>query len=64
MNQSMGSSYEDWRPVLEKVQAQLVRQIQQYNQKEMEEHKENAYEHLIYRIKDPASMAEKCTCLL
>lgn len=60
MNQSMGSSYEDWRPVLEKVQAQLVRQIQQYNQKEMEEHKENAYEHLIYRIKDPASMAEKC----
>ena len=42
MNQSMGSSYEDWRPVLEKVQAQLVRQIQQYNQKEMEEHKENA----------------------
>lgn len=41
LNQSMGSSYEDWRPVLEKVQAQLVRQIQQYNQKEMEEHKEN-----------------------
>ena len=41
LNQSMGSSYEDWRPVLEKVQAQLVRQIPQYNQKEMEEHKEN-----------------------
>ncbi len=60
MNQTMGSRYEDWRPVLEKVQAQLVRQIQQYNQKEMEETKENAYEHLIYRIKEPQSMAEKC----
>ena len=37
MNQPMGSSYGDWRPVLEKVLEQLVRDIRAYNRKEQEE---------------------------
>lgn len=60
MNQPMGSSYGDWRPVLEKVLEQLVRDIRAYNRKEQEEQGENAYEHLLYRVKSTASMEEKC----
>mgnify|MGYP002584252970 FL=1 len=60
MNQPMGSSYEAWRPVLEKVLEQLVRDIKAYNQKEKDATGENAYEHLIYRVKGTASMEEKC----
>ena len=53
MNQPMDSSYEAWRPVLEKVLDQLVRDIKVYNQKEKDETGENAYEHLIYRVRVP-----------
>ena len=60
MNQPMGSSYVAWRPVLEKVLEQLVRDIKAYNQKEKDATGENAYEHLIYRVKGTASMEEKC----
>lgn len=60
LNQPMGSSYGDWRPVLEKVLEQLVRDIRAYNRKEQEEQGENAYEHLLYRVKSTASMEEKC----
>lgn len=60
LNQPRDSRYEDWRPVLEKVRDQLVRHIQAYNRKEMETYGENAYEHLLYRIKGTASMKEKC----
>ena len=58
LNQPMGSSYGDWRPVLEKVLEQLVRDIRAYNRKEQEEQGENAYEHLLYRVKSTASMEE------
>ncbi|MCH3951162.1 MAG: GTP pyrophosphokinase family protein [Acidaminococcus sp.] len=53
--------YEAWVPVLKKVQTYLIDQIQAYNEKMKSETGHGAYEHLIYRIKAPDSMNEKCT---
>jgi len=55
------SHYEDWYPTLGKVQAYLVEQIRRYSEKAKEETGHAAYEHLIYRVKEPSSMNEKCT---
>lgn len=45
---------------LKAVLDNLLIQIQQYNQQELNLHGNNAFEHLIARIKTPQSMQEKC----
>lgn len=45
---------------LDKVQSRLLNNIRVLNQTELDHHHPKLYEHLISRIKDPASMTEKC----
>lgn len=52
--------YGKFEPTLQSVLNNLLTQIQQYNQQELQLYGENAFEHLISRIKDPKSMCEKC----
>lgn len=52
--------YGTFKPVLQQVLDDLTAAIETYNAQEKEKSGEAAYEHLIYRIKGEASMAEKC----
>lgn len=54
------SIYGPYELVLQHVLDTLVGHIQAYNEAEIKRHGEAAYEHLIYRIKSPVSMREKC----
>lgn len=56
----MENTYAAWRPVLERVQCDLVQAIETYNEQMKKETGEPAYEHLIYRVKGIDSMLEKC----
>ncbi len=56
----LGNQYEDWRPVLEQVQNDLLGAIEAYNEAVKQACGENAYEHLTSRIKSAASMEDKC----
>ena len=52
--------YGDYEETLNQVMADLLEKIQQMNQQAIDHHQPKLYEHLISRIKTPASMAEKC----
>lgn len=57
---SASTIYGKYAPALQAVLEDLVGRIQAYNEKEKNENGEMAYEHLIYRVKSPDSMKEKC----
>lgn len=52
--------YGSYGPSLQRVMEHLVAAIQQYSGEIKDQTGESAYEHLIYRLKSPESMAEKC----
>lgn len=56
----MTNIYGKYALTLEKVMENLVNKIKLYNETEIEKTGEAAYEHLIYRVKSPKSMSEKC----
>lgn len=52
--------YGSYGPSLQRVMDELVERIQAYSDGIKEKSGEAAYEHLLYRIKSPDSMMEKC----
>lgn len=52
--------YGSFEPQLQQVQDQLLTQIKALNEGEVAKQHPKLYEHLISRIKQPTSMAEKC----
>lgn len=52
--------YGDYEPLLEDLLHQTMNHFQTINQAYIKEHGDNLYEHLIGRVKTPASMEEKC----
>ena len=50
----------DCEDTLNQVMEDLLAKIQQLNQQAIDLHQPKLYEHLISRIKTPASMVEKC----
>lgn len=52
--------YGNYEQSLHKVMDQLLHNIQELNEDEVNHHHPKLYEHLISRVKTPASMTEKC----
>lgn len=52
--------YGKFKPILNLVLNDLIKQIEEFNIKSLDNTNERAYEHLISRIKTPESMIEKC----
>lgn len=52
--------YRNYASTLQQVMDDLLQQIQELNQSEVDQHHPKIYEHLISRVKEPASMVEKC----
>lgn len=57
----MENIYGKYFSTLETIMENIVEKIKAYNEEEIKKNGEAAYEHLIYRIKSPDSMSEKCT---
>lgn len=60
MGENMENIYGKYFSTLKAVMENLVEKIKTYNEIEFDKNGEAAYEHLIYRIKSPESMSEKC----
>lgn len=54
------SIYGQYEKTLANILEDVETRIRQLNQREIDAHRPKIYEHLIGRVKDPASMAEKC----
>lgn len=53
--------YGKYESILNQVMNSLVNEIKNHDQQALSKNTKKSYEHLIYRIKDPNSMAEKCS---
>ncbi|MBQ7265566.1 MAG: GTP pyrophosphokinase family protein [Firmicutes bacterium] len=54
------SIYGEWKDILPKAMEELVGNISHYNEQAKKQTGHPLYEHFIYRVKDEASMEEKC----
>lgn len=54
------SIYGQYEKTLANILEDVETRIRQLNQREIDAHRPKIYEHLIGRVKDPTSMAEKC----
>lgn len=52
--------YGEYEPTLNAILTELEQRLQQLNSNQVANHQPKLYEHLIGRVKTPASMAEKC----
>lgn len=51
--------YGEYEPTLNAILTELEQRLQQLNSNQVANHQPKLYEHLIGRVKTPASMAEK-----